>query len=472
MHTERITVMFNPKPNYDITFDSIQLKDFNDYWEEFVVRPPYQRKSVWSRKKQQALLDSLFRRFYVPRIVVREIRISEEKTRREVIDGQQRITTAKLFFSDELPLPKSLADVSPEFPGKRYSDLSVEHRRFADRELKYNADIVKGIDDPTNREHQRIAAEIFWRLQQGESLTYMEIAHARLSSLSRNFVVKFADDISFDYANYKPVDGNKDKHRFFALLDRKNDRMQHLALLTRFLMIEAAEGPTDIKDTDLMEYIDRYQADDGIGNMAFESKPEAQSVLRALHTFFDIFKADPMVSDGSSKMKELRTEYFIISLYMLLRHLLRYYVFDQAEKELFREFTLNWHGRWRKRHEGDEDAMLFADNRQQTGGEIGVRDRIVRQAFFSFAQAQGHDMLSKDERRTFNEAERIEIYRRHNGMCQECLAEGKPEKNCIVPWSEYEADHVFPHSRGGQTAVWNGQVLCKQHNASKGAKQG
>ena len=59
---------FDPKTAYDIVPDNINIKDFHEYAEEFVVRPPYQRKNVWSRKKQQDLLDSLFRRYYVPRI--------------------------------------------------------------------------------------------------------------------------------------------------------------------------------------------------------------------------------------------------------------------------------------------------------------------------------------------------------------------------------------------------------------------
>jgi hypothetical protein len=33
-----------------------------------------------------------------------------------------------------------------------------------------------------------------------------------------------------------------------------------------------------------------------------------------------------------------------------------------------------------------------------------------------------------------------------------------------------EADHVHPHSRGGSTTPGNGQVLCKRHNALKGAR--
>ena len=69
----------------------------------------------------------------------------------------------------------------------------------------------------------------------------------------------------------------------------------------------------------------------------------------------------------------------------------------------------------------------------------------------------------------FTEAERIAVYRRDDGLCQRCLAEGKPEKEALVPWTQYQADHVIPHTKGGATEVANAQVLCQYHNTSKGA---
>ncbi|MFY9619736.1 MAG: DUF262 domain-containing protein [Pyrinomonadaceae bacterium] len=462
--------MFNPKTQYEIVPQIIQIREFQDYWEEFVVRPPYQRKSVWSPKKKRQLLDSLFRRYYIPRIVIREVRRDNDRTAREVIDGQQRITTAKEFLSDELTLPKSLADVHPELPGARYSKLPADLRRFVDREFKYEADVIKGIEDPKNPEHQRIASDIFWRLQQGETLTYMEIAHARLSSLSRNFVVKYADDIQFDYERYEPVDSNPDKHPFFRVIDRNNDRMQHLALQTRLLILEENDGLGDLKDTNVMEYIDKYQAADGIGNYSFENKPHAKATLRVMQVFYEIFKNDPMIADGEGGIKELRIEYFIISVYLLLRHLLKYYVFDNAERELFREFAIEFHKRWKAGRESDNDISVFSEHRQQTASEIDVRQRIIRQLFFEYILEKGLEVLTKDERRALNEAERILVYRRDNGLCQICVADGKPEKECIVPWAEYDADHVMPHTKGGKTVTPNAQVTCRYHNQKKGAR--
>ncbi len=215
-----LPTVFEPRSAYDVGLDLIGLRDLTDYWDEFVVRPPYQRKTVWSPAKQQALLESLFRRYYVPRIVIREVRLDEGQTLKEVIDGQQRLTTAKRFRDGDLRLPASIADLDADLVGKTYEELPIEIRRFWDR-LTFAADIIKGIDDPRNPEHQEVASEIFWRLQQGVALNMMETAHARLSSLARNFIAEHADDTTFDYDSYKPVDTNPSKHKFFAVIARQ-----------------------------------------------------------------------------------------------------------------------------------------------------------------------------------------------------------------------------------------------------------
>ena len=47
------------------------------------------------------------------------MRLSEDRVVREVVDGQQRITTVQRFFRDELKLPESLADLDPRLAGTR-----------------------------------------------------------------------------------------------------------------------------------------------------------------------------------------------------------------------------------------------------------------------------------------------------------------------------------------------------------------
>ncbi|MBU4482326.1 DUF262 domain-containing protein, partial [Patescibacteria group bacterium] len=257
----------------------------------------------------------MFRRYYIPKIVIREVRLDEDRSVSEVIDGQQRIITVQEFFANKIKLPKTLVDVNGDLPDKYFNDLNPEFRRFIDRELKYSADIVKGIDDPTNAEHQKIATEIFWRLQQGESLNFMEIAHARLSSLSRNFIVKYADDITFDYNSYKPIDSNNNKHKLFNVIKRDNNRMQHLQILTRFLIMEKEGGPTELKDSAVTQFIEDYKKADGIGNYSFEQEVIAKNTLSVMSLFYEIFKNDPMIDDNGG-LKELSREYIIISLFL------------------------------------------------------------------------------------------------------------------------------------------------------------
>jgi 5-methylcytosine-specific restriction endonuclease McrA len=72
------------------------------------------------------------------------------------------------------------------------------------------------------------------------------------------------------------------------------------------------------------------------------------------------------------------------------------------------------------------------------------------------------DLVLLDPKREFDYFEKVVIYRRDKGICQLC------GKN--VEWKDYEADHVYPHAKGGPTRIENGQVLCGSCNASKGAK--
>ncbi|MCK5385013.1 MAG: HNH endonuclease [Alphaproteobacteria bacterium] len=363
-------------------------------------------------------------------------------------------------------MPKSLEDIHPNVAGKYYKELPSEIRRFIDKDIVFSADIIKNIDKPNNHAHQKIATAIFWRLQQGEMLNFMEVAHAELSSLSRNVVVKYSDDITFDYDAYRPVDSNPDKHPFFKLIDRDNKRMEHLKFLTRFLIIEKAGGYAEIKDTAVTEFIEEYIREDGIGNCSLENEGFVKDTLSILSLIYDIFKNDPMV-DENSGIKELKTEYVIISFYLLVRHLRKFYALHDKEKEAIKTFFYGFHERWKADEEDDVDIILFSNNRQQSVYNMEVRDRVIRQLFFEYLTENNIEILLKDEKRAFNEAEKISIYRRDKGLCQECLSEGKDEPEAKVSWSNYQADHIFPHSRGGQTTVDNAQVLCAYHNQRK-----
>lgn len=461
--------MFQPKTEYDIIPDKFDVRDFHDYPDSYVVRPPYQRKSVWPVKKQQSLLDSLFRRYYIPKLVLREVRLQGDKAVYEVVDGQQRICTVQNFFADRLRLPDSLKTLDKRLPGAKFSELPDDVKKFAGKTLKYDVDIIKNIDNPKSPAHQTVATEIFWRLQQGEPLNFMEKAHARLASLVRNFIVKYADDISFDFEKYEPLDVNPHVHPFFRVLDQNNNRMQNLSLMGRLLLIEIAGGPTDIRDGVLAPLVDGAQVDDGIGNYNYENEASAKSLLKTMELFYRMFKDDPAIDDENG-VKELRIEYFIISLFMLLRHLRLNYALEAGHLAAFRDFTYQFHQRWKLHKEDDLEIQIFQNNRQQSEEDLANRDHIIRQLFFEYLTDKGVIIKGLDSKRAFNEAERIRIYRKQSGLCQMCKVEGKSDEDARVSWKVYQADHIMPWVKGGKTSEENAQVLCSTHNAQKGGR--
>ncbi len=299
----------------------------------------------------------------------------------------------------------------------------------------------------------------------------MEVAHANLASLSRNIIVKYADDITFDFESYRPVDNNPDKNNFFKIIKKENERMQHLLYFTRFLIIEKNNGYTELGDKFVTEFIKKYERNDGIGNYSLENEYFTNEALSIMNLFYKIFKDDPIL-DNNNGIKELRTEYVVLSFYFLLRHLRKYYVIDDNFKRNFKNFLIDsFYDRHQNTEEDDGDMWLFKANRQQSTNNLQIRDQILRQMFFEDIKNKNIELLLKDKKRVFNEAEKIRIYRRDKGLCQKCLAEGKNENDAKVSWSDYEADHIFPHALGGQTIVENGQVLCKYHNRIKSNKK-
>lgn len=442
---------------------AFSLLDFHEKRHQFVTRPPYQRKNVWSKRKKKALIESFFRRYYVPDIVLREVHTPDNQMRYEVIDGQQRIIAIQEFFSNEICLPQSLKDLVPEEAGKLYKDLSSEVREYIeDRTL--NATIIRGLTSPEKEEDQRHTTEIFWRLNQGERLSYIEKEHSKLYSAARGFVTKYADDLSFDYQEYKSRSRNPERHRFFKIINMKNDRLQHLALLTRFLILEFDGGPANLNRSKLGKFIDEWE---GKSLEEFEEKEEVKKCKETLDVLYEIFKDDPSVKEGRGKVPELDREYVVISVYLLVSKLIhRNWSFGRDYYGKFREFIHNFYQRFQEPGDEDSEMVLFRDYRRQSKEDVAIRDQLITKWFLE----ENPDLDELDPQRNFSYRERVRIYRKDNGICQKCLEEGLSEQEATVSWSKFDADHLRPHSEGGKTSVANGQVLCEKHNRSLGTK--
>lgn len=69
--------------------------------------------------------------------------------------------------------------------------------------------------------------------------------------------------------------------------------------------------------------------------------------------------------------------------------------------------------------------------------------------------------------RQFDKKTAMAVYEEQGHKCPRCQLEGREKE---YDFSEMEADHIEPWSKGGKTVKGNCQMLCKHHNGSKGAR--
>ena len=141
--------------------------------------------------------------------------------------------------------------------------------------------------------------------------------------------------------------------------------------------------------------------------------------------------------------------------YLLISYLAKHSRIKEAIPQI-REWYMRTEPTRRKMNEY-EVAMTRSAN---SWSSIDTRFRILLLDFTREYQTFG--LIQLDERRTFSDEQKIEIYHRDQGIC----------KACAKPVSEYSwhADHIIPWVKGGRTDVENGQVLCVKCNIKKGAR--
>lgn len=440
---------------------NIPLLDFYIHPEFFITRPPYQRKNVWTDQMKGALIASIFRRYYIPDIVLREVSTPSRMMKYEVVDGQQRIIAIQDFLGGSIKLPEELKDLTAD-AGKTYDELSPEVKNHLHQQ-SLNATVLGGLINPQNQKSQKIVAKVFWNLQQGKTLSYMEVEHSKLYSASRNFIAKYSDNMSFDYNKYESLDNNPDRHNFFGIINVDNERLDHLGLLARFLLLEESKGPAELGKTYLIKLIDNWNnkpLED------FHNSQPAKRCLKTLNVLYEIFSEDPAVK-ANGPVPELDREYLIISIYLLAQRLVHNnWNFTSANYGKFRSFVHDFYRRWSQNDQKDVDMIRFREQRQQNKKAVEIRDQLITEWFFKYFP----ELNKLDSQRNFSYSDRITIYRKNEGLCQACIAEGKTGDQALVPWQEFEADHLKPWSKEGKTSIENGQVLCRYHNRVKSDK--
>lgn len=104
---------------------------------ELAIQPKYQRRRTgWPLTAKTALIDTIMNNFPLPPIYLRDFVDYKGKRLKEIIDGQQRISTIIEFYYNEFALSKNIFDEN--FVGLTYNQLpSSEQQMIEDFEVSF-----------------------------------------------------------------------------------------------------------------------------------------------------------------------------------------------------------------------------------------------------------------------------------------------------------------------------------------------
>ena len=134
--------------------------------------PPYQRRSVWTRKDKQFFLDTIFRNYPSPAIFLHKTIDDIGHATYHVVDGKQRTQTILDFVADRIKISNDFGDL--RLDGKKWSDLQGEQ---ALKQRLWNYQITMEMMDIPDGS---VVNEVFDRLNRNSRrLTRQELRHAR-----------------------------------------------------------------------------------------------------------------------------------------------------------------------------------------------------------------------------------------------------------------------------------------------------
>jgi hypothetical protein len=101
------------------TYSTIWFQQRNNE-KALILKPPYQRKPVWTPKQKAYLIDTILQDYIIPEIYIHRVTKADGNTIYNVVDGQQRIRSILEFLNDIFPL---LEEFTPDYAEYTLSDL-------------------------------------------------------------------------------------------------------------------------------------------------------------------------------------------------------------------------------------------------------------------------------------------------------------------------------------------------------------
>lgn len=411
----------------DPTIESLDKEMTDGYIN---LQPKFQRRFVWDKKKASTLIESILLGVPLPIIYLSE----EDNGKLHVIDGQQRLSSIKMFidgkFEDNTEFKLTSLKVKKELNGKKYQDLpeSLQRQimRYPIRTITFQKNSGKDIK-----------FDIFERLNCGSvALNDMELRNCiyrgeyldTIKDLSKNKLFRQLIGLSQDEKRMKDIELVL---RFFAFSN--NTYLNYKSPMKKFLNEDCEKYKNYTKDK-LEDLIKKFKDALYLINSIFGE-----------NAFKRFFK-------DSNNIYRWEDRKFNISLYDVYM-----WVFSRQDKnkvmrnsDLIREATI---------HLMAENEEFINATTRGTSGNKEVKSR------FSIYDKLIEDILKQDpaQKRCFSYDLKKQWFEK-NPTCAIC-------GNQIMTIDDAAIDHIEQYWQGGKTIEENGRLTHRLCNMKRPRKE-
>lgn len=410
------------------------------YWDTsrlIEMNPSYQRQSeVWNVTAKAHLIDSVLNSYDIPKIYLHSLG-SESKFRFAVIDGKQRIGALLEFRENGFPLAKDYKYTGPVLPDGTKEPSGGQYFKDLD------PGVARSFDD--------------------FQISTTEVSNATSSQIE-NLFVRLNSGVSLNQAEYRQGYGGKiidligkiETHDFFKRkVSFKDKRFAFKDAAARVIFIEdqlSAKKPlTNITSAALDKHVIA-----GINRTDEDIFALGQKVQLRLNFLRSCF------SDSSRELTKSSAQLY----YLWLREIKDNYTAPDLalEAKKFIEDFSELRILDKKKPDSAQDDLIkrfYWLSGQGTNNAESLNERcsILTLKFLEMRE----NVVAKDQRRNFNDAEKWILWLRSEKTCVECGID-------LPDYRSAHADHVVPHARGGKTELNNGRAICSTCNLNKGAR--
>lgn len=404
--------------------------------------PGFQRKSVWSKKDRQRLVQSIVSNYPVPCIFLYK-REHNGKLIYDVIDGKQRLETIFMFIRLGRFKQKSF-DVKLEIDDGpficNWQDICACHKEIKSRFLSYKISTV----EVTGELGQIV--DLFCRINStGKRLSSGEKRHARFFNSpflgeAQRLVVRH----KIYFLDHK------------ILTQAQLDRMKGTELVSELLM-SLYKGGIINKKTSL---------DRAIGNESINGNTLDKLAREFTETLSLIKRMFPLIHQTRfANTVDFYTLFLLIWEYHTKGYILNDRRCNEIAERLLKQLStgvdeLRQAGReGRTMHNANKICQDYLSTILGDTDSSSTRER--RSIIVGGLLAPLFDF--KCDKRNFSPEQRRILWNRdERPLCRICH---KP-----ISWEDVTIDHIKAWSRGGSTTLDNAQIAHKSCNSQKGAK--